>query len=92
MEVVSFHVEDMTCGGCAARIDSALKGLDETAQVEISVADRLVHVRAQAAEPELAAAIRQAGYTPVKAEGDGEVAPQAHKCCCGGGGGGCSRA
>lgn len=89
--MVSFHVEDMTCGGCAGRIERALKGLDGTAQVDISVPERLVRVRAQAAEAELAAAIRQAGYTPVKTEAGGDMAPQAHQCCCGGGGGGCSR-
>jgi copper chaperone len=87
--MVSFRVEDMTCGGCGARIDRALKALDETAAVEISVGERLVHVRAQAADADLAAAIRQAGYTPVKVEDSAAGTPRSANCCCGSGG--CSR-
>jgi copper chaperone len=87
--MVSFRVEDMTCGGCAARIDRALKALDATADGDTSVGDRLVRVRAQAGEAELAAAIRQAGYTPVKVEDSAAAMPASASCCCGSGG--CSR-
>ena len=67
--MVSYRVQDMTCGGCAGRINRALKQADDEAQVEISVADRLVRVRASdLADSELEAAIRAAGYTPVKVD------------------------
>lgn len=88
--MVSYRVEDMTCGGCAAKISRALKQVDAGAEVDVSVDDRLVRVRApHAGEAELAGAIRQAGYTPVQVEEGTAAAPRSGGCCCGGGGGGC---
>ena len=82
--MVSYRVEDMTCGGCAGRINRAIKQIDDGAQVEISVGDRLVRVRSKdAAEAELAAAIREAGYTPVRVDEAGTATPRtASGCCC----------
>ena len=58
--MVSYRVDDMTCGGCAGRINRALKQLDYRAEVGISVSERLVRVQSkEATETELAAAIRE---------------------------------
>jgi copper chaperone len=82
--MVSYRVDNMTCGGCAGRINRALKQLDDGAEVEISVSERLVRVRSnEATETELAAAIREAGYTPVKVA---DAAPAASRGRSGGGG------
>lgn len=64
--MVSFQVDDMTCGHCASTITKALKAADRDARVNIDLARHLVEVEpAQAAPEELREAIAEAGYTPV---------------------------
>ncbi len=66
--MVSFQVDDMTCGHCASTITKALKAADRDAKVNIDLARHLVTVEPAAAAPEaLRAAIAEAGYTPVPA-------------------------
>lgn len=62
-----FRVEDMTCGHCAGTITRALKEADASARVEISLRDKLVKVESRLAAEEIAAAIREAGYSPERA-------------------------
>lgn len=61
-----FHVADMTCGSCAGRIKRALVTVDDKAQIEINLHDRLVQISGAATEAEFAEAIQEAGYTPEK--------------------------
>jgi len=64
--MISFQVDDMTCGHCASTITSALKALDKDAKVRIDLATHRVDVEpASAGADRLAEAIRDAGYTPV---------------------------
>jgi copper chaperone len=63
--MVSFQVDDMSCGHCVAKINQALKAADPGASVNITLAARRVDVEPKQADAgELADAIREAGYTP----------------------------
>jgi copper chaperone len=65
--MISFEVNDMTCGHCVSTITKALKGEDPNAIVQIDLANRRVAVAsAHANAAELRDAIREAGYTPVQ--------------------------
>ncbi|MFM9915365.1 MAG: heavy-metal-associated domain-containing protein [Rhizobacter sp.] len=64
--MIAFEVKDMTCGHCVNAITQALTAVDSAAEVRIDLAQHRVEVAATSAEPAiLAAAIRDAGYTPV---------------------------
>jgi len=84
--MISFQVNDMTCGPCAATITKAVRSVDHGAKVEIDLAAHRVQIEtAQADASEFADAIREAGYTPVV---NAAPATQATKtatrggCCC----------
>lgn len=65
--MIAFAVQDMTCGHCASTITKALKAVDLGASVTIDLTAHRVQVESQGAEPEeLADAIKEAGYTPVR--------------------------
>ena len=87
--MISFEVNDMTCGHCVGSITAAVKAADNGAQVQIDLASHRVEIEPGAATAlELSAAIREAGYTPVAVENTGAVparaAADARKgCCCG---------
>lgn len=59
-----FRVADMTCGNCAGRIKRALVTVDDKAQIEINLHDRLVRISGTVTEAEFAETIQEAGYTP----------------------------
>jgi copper chaperone len=64
--MIAFEVNDMTCGHCASTITKALQGADRDARVQIDLASHRVQVELATADAaELAAAIENAGYTPV---------------------------
>lgn len=84
--MITFEVNDMTCGHCVSTIAKALQAADKDAKVEIDLASHRVQVQPAAADAgELAEAIREAGYTPVPvpagAAGPGKPAGS----CCGSG-------
>lgn len=62
-----FTVNDMTCNHCAGVITKAVKEVDANAKVEIAVADKRVAIESAVAAADFAAAIEEAGYTPVAA-------------------------
>ena len=62
--MISFRIDDMTCGHCAARIARAVSELDPDARLDVRLAEKLVHLESAATPSELADAIREAGYTP----------------------------
>jgi copper chaperone len=82
--MITFQVNDMTCGHCAGAITRAIGAVDPAAAVEVSVPDKLVRITSGTDESRLAAAIREAGYTPQPVEA---APPQPAKsrggCCCG---------
>jgi copper chaperone len=64
--MITFEVNDMTCGHCVGTITQALKAADRDATVSIDLPAHRVQIEpAAAGAEELAAAIREAGYTPV---------------------------
>lgn len=84
--MISFEVNDMTCGHCASTITKALKGIDKDAQVEIELASHRVHVEPATADAEeLGEAIKDAGYTPVRLHAGSPAADRPAGSCCGGG-------
>jgi copper chaperone len=61
---MKFHVEDMTCGGCARAVTAAVKSIDPAARVEADPPTRTVLVDSVRSEPEVRAALQQAGFPP----------------------------
>jgi len=71
MQTFHLGVRGMTCAACAARVEKALKKLDGVvaAQVNLAAEDATVEFdRTKVRPAELAAAIADAGYTPVVEE------------------------
>jgi copper chaperone len=80
--MITFKVNDMTCGHCVSAIMQAVKRADAGARIAIDLAAKRVDIEAVAAdEAALKAAIEDAGYTPVPVAG-ATTAPR-------GSGGGC---
>jgi copper chaperone len=64
--MISFRIEDMTCGHCASTITQAVKAVDPQAQVRVDLGSHLVQIEpATGTAAALQAAIDEAGYTPV---------------------------
>lgn len=85
--MVTFQVNDMTCGHCVGTITKAVKAVDANAQVNIDLAKHLVEIDStDAGATKLGAAISAAGYAAVPVAG--AVASQSRPttrggCCCG---------
>lgn len=63
--MISFQVNDMTCGHCVSAVTRAVKSVDRSATVQINLGEKRVQVEpVEATAEELADAIREAGYTP----------------------------
>ena len=60
--MLRFHVQNMTCGGCAKSVTKALADVDPKARVDIDLATREVRVDTQADEAAIVARLKQAGY------------------------------
>ena len=66
--MITFQVDDMSCGHCVAAITRAVKDADREAQVQVDLGSHRVRIEPVAADAQaLADAIRDAGYTPVQA-------------------------
>lgn len=64
--MIAFEVKDMSCGHCVSTITKAVSALDSGAKLHIDLASHRVEIEpAAASAAQLAAAIAQAGYTPV---------------------------
>jgi copper chaperone len=64
--MITFEVNDMTCGHCASTITKAVKGQDKDARVQIDLAMHRVAIESKTGDArELSDAITDAGYTPV---------------------------
>ncbi len=63
--MITFQVNDMTCGHCASTITKAIRELDPTAKVEIDLHQHRVSVALVSADVQsVSNAITEAGYTP----------------------------
>lgn len=87
--MISFQVNDMTCGHCVGSITKAVKAVDGGATVQIDLPTHRVEIQpTQANAAELGDAIKKAGYTPVVVENSAIAripvsAPARKGCCCG---------
>ena len=85
--MVTFEVNDMTCGHCVSAIIKAVAFVDPGAKVQIDLASHRVQVEPSASSADvLSDAIRVAGYTPVEVAGATAPAVKATPrkgCCCG---------
>lgn len=59
-----FHLEDMTCGACAAKVGKVIRSVDPDARVVADPPARSVQVTSSATRAQLEAALREAGYPP----------------------------
>lgn len=57
-----FDVPGMKCGGCAKKVERAVKSKDASAEFIADVESRQVTVTSSVTQAELAAAIQEAGY------------------------------
>ena len=66
--MITFKVDDMTCGHCASTITSAVKAADPKAELRIDIGAHLVEIEpGSATAQQLQEVITEAGYTPVAA-------------------------
>lgn len=67
--MITFDVQDMSCGHCVASITQAVKEADPGATVEVDLSAKRVRIEpARSDAPALQGAIAEAGYTPVLLE------------------------
>lgn len=62
--MTTFHVPDMTCGGCVSAITAAVKRADPSAEVMADLATHDVRVTGSLPAAALQTAIEDAGFTP----------------------------
>jgi copper chaperone len=61
---MEFHVEGMTCGGCARSVTKAIALVDPAATVSADPPSRRVQVQTSASEAQIIAALTEAGFPP----------------------------
>jgi copper chaperone len=62
--MIELKVPDMTCGHCVSTITKAVKELDASAKVDISLAEHCVRVESKASKEDLVHCVAEAGYAP----------------------------
>lgn len=62
--MLRYQVDGMTCGHCVQAVTKAVKAADPAAEVSVDLPTRKVEVKTSADRSHVAAAIREAGYTP----------------------------
>ena len=61
---MQFHLDDMTCGGCARTVTKTIQMIDPNASVVTDPPSRRVEVPTSASEGQIVAALREAGFPP----------------------------
>jgi len=61
--MLTFKVEDMTCGHCVGVITKAIKAEDESAKVEIDLLTKTVKIESRESAENFVSVITEAGYT-----------------------------
>lgn len=62
MEIKSYNVRGMSCGGCAASVTRAIQAADGTAQVEVDLGRAMVVVKGTMSEDDVQNAVERAGF------------------------------
>jgi copper chaperone len=63
-DAMHFHIETMTCGGCARGVTKAIQGVDAGATVTADPPNRRVDVTSTAPRDQIVAALTEAGFAP----------------------------
>jgi copper chaperone len=63
-QMIELKVPDMTCGHCVSTITKAVKEMDASAKIEVSLPEHCVRVDSKVSKEELVRSITEAGYTP----------------------------
>jgi copper chaperone len=87
IKMVTFEVNDMTCGHCVSSITKAVRAIDQGAQVTVDLATHRIQIEPTSSNrATLSDAIREAGYSPVPVEAAASradlPAPRSGVCCC----------
>ncbi|ENX41474.1 heavy-metal-associated domain-containing protein [Acinetobacter sp. NIPH 2100] len=61
---MEFHVENMTCGGCARGVTRAIQAVDANAKVITDPPHRSVKVETTASQQQIVNALAEAGFPP----------------------------
>jgi len=61
---MQFHIETMTCGGCARGVTNAVQSVDADATVTANPSNRSVEVNTTAPRDRIVAALTEAGFAP----------------------------
>lgn len=61
---MQFHIDNMTCGGCARGVTKAIQAVDPMAEVSADPPSRQVQVKSSIAPEKIEAALREAGFPP----------------------------
>lgn len=61
---MQFHIENMTCGGCARSVTKAIQSVDPAAEVKADPGTHKVEVTTVAPRETLVAVLADAGYAP----------------------------
>jgi copper chaperone len=61
---MQFHIETMTCGGCARSVAKAIRSVDPAAEVKADPATHTVDVTTNATRERLVAVLADAGFMP----------------------------
>lgn len=83
-----FLIPSMSCGGCASRIIQTLHNLDAGARVEVDLPNKTVRVESSQESAAVDAALKGAGYPPVKVQSivkpaSAGAGTRRSGCCCG---------
>lgn len=62
--VMQFHLDNMTCGGCARTVTRAIQSLDPEASIVTDPATRFVEIQTTAAKEKIVGALCEAGFSP----------------------------
>jgi copper chaperone len=60
--LMQFHIENMSCGGCAKSVTAAIRSLDKDAEISADPPNRTVEVKSSASRAEVEAVLEEAGY------------------------------
>lgn len=63
---MQFHIENMSCGGCARSVTKAIQSVDATADVKTDPPTRRVEVVTTSARALIEAALVEAGYPAIQ--------------------------
>ncbi len=61
---MQFHLDDMTCGGCARSVTRAILAVDPDARVATDPPARLVRIETSAPQDRIVSALRASGFPP----------------------------